>query len=438
MKKNGLLSILLLIILNIIVSNPTISSNIRLIVFLVMISISIKKDYLLVYLLGTCNIIPFMNSISPLQIVMTVIMLKILYYFYNKKIKISEIFSIIEIKVLYILLMWLFICGLVNDFMVFKPYLLGLITTTSIVVLVKFNFMTNDQVARYFTYGLMQTIIIGYLSKFNILGFADNGFERLTLARGDANSNALIYGVIIIFSFITIISKYKVCNIKVKDVAYIIITLLGLNLLLTSASRGAFISLIITLIIFIILNSINMKMKVNKNKKMLYVACTFLIISITIIVMYFRYNDIGNYLNEKYEILFSRLTENKEGLLEGDIRYYLYMTAIEKSISRPIFGFGMSNFMNITTKYPHNTYLDYLTAGGFLGLLIYLVFIIRILTKSLKINISKFNYLIFAIIMCNIYLAMNSATFSAIGDKIIWVLYAILIIYINENSKCKE
>lgn len=428
------IKLIIILLLTFLVANPSLSTPVRFIVFFVMLLCALRRDELLIFILGISNVIPFFWDFSPMQFIVLIMSLKVISLIYIKKASLLGIFMIREVFIAALLLLWLFVCALWNDFMVLIPYVLGIITMVVLIITFTYGKVDYMRATKYYLMGMGQMVVISYLSVFNIMGYIDTGLNRLTLTRGDANSIALGYGFIAVFLLTFIINKIKAHVFRSKDILLIFGFIAVINIMLITGSRGTFISLLLTMVVFImfyIFDLVRSKEFKFKKNGLLYLSILSFLLLFSTIIYYFYSNLINAYFIEKYSVLFTRLTENDDGLLQGDIRYYLYKQAIELALINPTFGIGMENFMNITTKFPHNTYLDYLTAGGVLGFTLYILLLIHILISTNY----KGNIIIYSFYMSVVFILINSATYSAIGDKIFWVSFGFLILNKRMNGK---
>lgn len=145
--------------------------------------------------------------------------------------------------------------------------------------------------------------------------------------------------------------------------------LLSLFCLLATLSRGGIIAGFVGLLAIFFMVSPKIKF---------YYFTTFIILIFAGFVVYSFFSDTLGLLIEK------RIT----GLSSGGGRFEVWYNALTLFDSKPMFGFGIFTFRHVSelnfgiAKFAHNTYLEILVETGWLGLLLFFIFCILVLSNS--------------------------------------------------------
>lgn len=200
------------------------------------------------------------------------------------------------------------------------------------------------------------------------------------------------------------------------NIIYIIITTIILVGIFICQQRSAFYLSLFSLSVLIL------KYK-SKSKVFKYVYLGTIIISIMVLLPYFL-----DYLNTSG----SRLTENS-----GTGREEIWPVAIDFYLSNPIFA-GNRLFMEITHMTSHNLLLSAFIAGGFLGGIILSVFVIRLISKSIKTIFGKYNNYNSLVISLMIFSLIGDSMVHNFGfvqaDLPMFIALALYYIFIENNN----
>ncbi len=239
---------------------------------------------------------------------------------------------------------------------------------------------------RFFNTSLMVSVWIGLYGIFQILGWAEaiQGTSRLDTTFGNASYLA-IYMVIHIF--IALFWWLREYNWKsLMGWFYGITILLNTFILYHTATRGA----ILGFIGAILLISLFVSLLEKENKKIRKICIGFLIATILFVTGFLMIKD-SSFVKER-EVLNRFATISLEEQTTKS-RFMIWGMAWEGVKERPILGWGQENFNYVFNKHynpkmygqeewfdrTHNVFMDWLIAGGFLGLLAYLSLFVGIL-----------------------------------------------------------
>jgi O-antigen ligase len=210
-------------------------------------------------------------------------------------------------------------------------------------------------------------------------------------------------GVILLLAFLTIVKMVVIRTVefykKFEHLSihglYASLILAELGILYYTATRGATLGLIggIVLAAFIIVFT------ERENKKVRKIASTILVIIIVLIAGFYSVRKSDFVQHSPVLNRFANISLNDP----TQARAIIWPMAIESFIEHPVLGWGQDNFIYAFTKYyrpelirheawfdrTHNTYLDWLVAGGALGFIAYLslyLFGVWTLAKSRILN----------------------------------------------------
>jgi O-antigen ligase/tetratricopeptide (TPR) repeat protein len=277
-------------------------------------------------------------------------------------------------------------------------------------------------------YGLLQ------LSGLKFFGLIVLRGERLSSTIGNAAylSTYLLFHIFIIFYLF-----FKKKNISWR-VFYVISFLLDLVVLFAAATRGALVGLVFS--IFAMLFYIIIFYK-NKQIKILSVlAILFLSILFSSIFVFKNTPFIKN--NETLRRL-SQISFN-EGTSYS--RILLWKISLKASFKKPLFGYGANNMRIPLDKYhdynlqedwfdsSHNQFLDELLSHGYVGLLIYLTFIIYVFVYIIKRRNKDFFWTILMFGLVVAYLVQSFFVFDSIMTIFIFSLIIGFFI-ISDNDR---
>lgn len=213
------------------------------------------------------------------------------------------------------------------------------------------------------------------------------------------------------FYFFLICKKNK----KIFDFLALSITVLAIFL---SFSRGGIIAILLTTCIAAIV----LFFRVLLSKKIplkLFFIYTIVLLLLLLIFYFFASSS-----NEYVDIIQKRLSS----IGSGSGRFQIWSDLISLWSERPVFGFGLYNFLHYNTvmfgnsHYAHNTFLEILFDTGLVGLTLYMMFQAAIFYKLCKLVAlnDRFYYLIFSylamvIMMNSLSLIINEVFFMLVG-----------------------
>lgn len=184
------------------------------------------------------------------------------------------------------------------------------------------------------------------------------------------NQNHLGINLVVANLSILILIYYNKLNLNYKRFFYIIPFIFITAFIIGTASRVAFISMILALFIFFTLKYKSFIAK-------LFFSISMLFISFLTYNLFFTNN-----------FLFRRLSDS---FFEGDLskRDDLWLIALDLFRKNPIFGVGETgyitayNFLPEQFAVPHNVFFEILCYTGFVGLFLFLNFFVPVLNKCL-------------------------------------------------------
>lgn len=207
----------------------------------------------------------------------------------------------------------------------------------------------------------------------------------------------------------TLNNKYK----KIYKPYYLLLLIPIVSLLIATASRVAFISFFLGIVLFFTLQ---------KTRK-IYSKLMIILFGFLVIIIGF------NYLQQTDSTILFRLNQSaNEGNLSGrDEIWAGYMPTI---IQNPIFGVGMSGKSSSSIKYfgrdwsPHNVFIEILLYSGIIGLFIFLIFLYYFY-KNAYLYYKNHNILYPLLLSIPVMGLMISG--QLLGIKIAWLLFAIAL-----------
>ena len=232
-------------------------------------------------------------------------------------------------------------------------------------------------------------------------------------------------GRILLFSSLFIISminknKYLTINIS-------LLVMFAFFLIFTG-SRSSIIAYLL-MVIWLISKFLGKKMTI---------LISFPIIILVLFTIYFSLMKIPIL----YMAVGSRL-ESAMGLLNGGTvdssiisRLNLLRSGINLFKDKPLFGFGMGNYIELvsTELYSHNNYIEIMVGGGIIGLLIYYSLYLELLFRMRKQRKRKNNALIYYLILILLYFDFTSVSYySEISGLVLAIVYAYAIMPAEPN-----
>ncbi|MCK4358653.1 MAG: O-antigen ligase family protein [Candidatus Cloacimonetes bacterium] len=243
-----------------------------------------------------------------------------------------------------------------------------------------------------------------------------------------------------ILSLISIICLFYEKN-NYKKIFYILCTILGLIITISTNSRGPFFALIISILIYLFFfTKLNMKKIVYA---LILISLLFIIIfSLLPESLISRYKLFGNkevHISKKQVSVFNTFII-RENYIKKSLAY------LNENPEKLIFGVGLGGFSYIITNrdiraYPHNIFVEIILELGIIGLVLFILpflFLLNdfILTKN-KINESEYGQIIFWIMLTVLFL-LNAQVSGDINDnRLLWFFQGGVVGLILQYKKKK-
>lgn len=275
------------------------------------------------------------------------------------------------------------------------------------------NHLSKSQIVCYkalmaFTLGV---ILLGILFSFEIgIVIRQN---RLSVFGDNPNNQGtkVALGIFLIFFFVL---KDK---LKLNKYRYLLLLAIPtlLSFLVATASRGALLTLFLSLFLLIILYRDRVQ---NPIYRIGFIA-------ISVFISLYLYNNImSNELIEKRMNAFV-----KEGSLGG--RESIWRNTLEVYEKSPLIGVGEEGFkyemrkLYNQEKSAHNYFLYILVTSGLVGLFIFIIFLFRILNASWFIYKSNNEFLYLLLFFIVVFAMLRSG--GTLGDKSYWFFFSLIV-----------
>lgn len=243
-----------------------------------------------------------------------------------------------------------------------------------------------------------------------------SGAERAFF--NDPNMTALNIGFGIIISFVYIIQEFSLFNNKKLFIIHSVNIILSFVCIMTIASRGAFIALSLSLILLYLTS------KINRSNK-------FFIFLVGILVLFIAYK-LGI-----FNTIIARLTEDDVTSGNGrvDIWKVGFSRFLQLDILTILLGGGDFYALEVCKKAilgysgllsPHNQFLWYIFDYGFIGGLLFIIYLMSLLYNSIKANNRIYILLIYSMI--------GFMTLPPISSSIIYPTFLSFIIAIHNKK----
>ena len=176
----------------------------------------------------------------------------------------------------------------------------------------------------------------------------------------------------------------------------IFVLIMGLIAVIFNASRGGFLSVIIMLVVYVTLSKKSIK-------KSLFFICLFSLI----VFLVFQYGD------SIFALIIARSSDG--GLINGDSRSEIWSNTLKAFSDTYGMGVGVGGVIPSITQYahggipvPHNLFLEILVEFGFIITFIVLLFIVRLLFKSMKVERHRKVVLLMSLLSMPVYTIIDS------------------------------
>lgn len=285
--------------------------------------------------------------------------------------------------------------------------------TTFLLNIIMFWFLLNHyrRDNSIFDKGLIWFVISSaLLGTFYLFGIgAELDLEgRISMFGDNANGIGVKMAIASLFLIdYTLNNKYK----RIYKPYYLILLIPIVSLIIATASRVAFISFLVGIIVFFLFQ---------KTRKV-YSKLLIILFGFIVIIIGF------NYLQKIDSTLLLRLNKTvDEGNISG--RDEIWLSYVPLIIDNPIFGVGITGTTNYSftifhsNKSPHNVFIEILLYSGFVGLIIFLIFLFYFYKNAFLYykNNNILYPLLFSIPIMGILLSGQ-----LLGDKISWLIFAI-------------
>lgn len=237
---------------------------------------------------------------------------------------------------------------------------------------------TTTEWKRFFNVSIFASVLMSLFAVSQLLGksVVNQGGDRLDATFGNATYFA-IYLVFHIFLSLFYIADNN--TKKIQKYMYGLVVLLELFILYYTATRGAILGIIGGLVV----SSIYVALKEKENKKLRKLSYIVLASIFVIIAGFISIR--GTDFVKKSPVL-SRFSTIGFSEIKTQGRYFVWPMAVKGFTEKPILGWGQEGFNYVFNKNydprmfgqeewfdrTHNVFLDWLIAGGILGLLAYL------------------------------------------------------------------
>ncbi len=190
-----------------------------------------------------------------------------------------------------------------------------------------------------------------------------------------------VYSMLHIFFGLYLISAKNFLKDNIYKISIAVFTILHLFVLYQTITRGAILGLVGGILVIGVLNIFTTK----KENKKLWLASVISVATITVLIIGFYFAKDSDFV--KRNIILSRFAEISISSGTSEARLLNWSIAIEGFKERPILGWGMGNYSYVFDKHykpamygneswfdhVHNVVLDWLIAGGVIGLALFLL-----------------------------------------------------------------
>jgi O-antigen ligase/tetratricopeptide (TPR) repeat protein len=231
---------------------------------------------------------------------------------------------------------------------------------------------------RYFNVSIFASFLASIFAVAQLLGMftINQGGDRLDATFG----NATYFAIYLVFHiFLSLFYIADSSTKKIQKYVYSLVVFLELFVLYFTATRGAILGVIVGLIV----SSLYIAFKEKENKLLRKISY---IVLVSIFVLVAGFISIRGTDFVKKSPVLSRFATIGFNEIKSQGRYFVWPMAVKGFVERPILGWGQEGFNYVFNKNydprmfgqeewfdrTHNVFLDWLIAGGILGLLAYL------------------------------------------------------------------
>ncbi len=278
-------------------------------------------------------------------------------------------------------------------------------------------------------------LMVGY-TLFQILGAIA---PSQAAARVDGTfGNAIYLAVYMLFHiFVTLLLLYRERTNATLKWLYGILIVFQVIILYYTATRGAILGLLGGIVIMALLNM--------RNREAVGVRKVSVAAIVGLVVLVGGFYSIRNSEFVTNSPVLSRFSSLNAAELKTQGRYFIWPIALKGFSEHPIFGWGQENFMFVFQKYykpemhhlepwfdrAHNIFLDWLVAGGALGLAAYLSLYLAMLYLIWKKDNSSYTE---KTILTGLIAAYFFHNFFVFDHLISYVLFFSLLAYIHSRN----
>lgn len=279
-------------------------------------------------------------------------------------------------------------------------------------------------------------LMFEYIFGFNTLGFRSPWHERLS---GFLNQELKIGNYFFLFSFFALSYLfYDLKNTKLKIFLFLLIFLIFLLISFVIGERSNFIRMLFISFFFLIL----------LDGRNIYKKIYLIFFSLTLITLIIFY--VPKFKVRYWDQIFEPIRSNGIFTYIENTHYGAHFdTAISIFKQKPMFGVGLKNFRNESSKemyknelpfnsqrwstHPHQIHLEFLSESGIFGYTIFLIFVVYSLVTSIKTYLGKKNLYhlssILFFIASTLPLIPSGSFFTSYSATIFWINYGVMISY---------
>lgn len=319
-----------------------------------------------------------------------------------------------------------FILLLLSSLIFYQDYFHVLILILGVLVTTFIVFQQSTKSKLGLTFIINGMILSGLIAVFYAFSIRGDNITRLGIGDNVRSlANIINFSLAFIFYFYILKNNRNLIedNIFTKYIhrlKWVLIVFLGVGLFAT-ISRGAIISIVISLI-FMFLIDILVNIRKLDAKKIIYTA----VVLVIVLFVSFNYGaDILNSFNVSSGFVEARFSE--ENIQSGSsIRTQIWISAISQLEGLQLYiGHGISSFNYLSEKagftgfYSHSVFVDTLVSTGVIGLL-------SLMSIFMYIFYYSFKNKQFSILSLLLLLVLNFATHGGISSGMFWYFLAIL------------
>ncbi|SDH73697.1 O-antigen ligase family protein [Desulfosporosinus hippei] len=215
--------------------------------------------------------------------------------------------------------------------------------------------------------------------------------------------------------------------IKDRKHLYLLLALAMANGIILTGSRKGIMLLTLYFMFLMMLMYSNKKVKIGILSVLAVLTCYYLVIEIPVL-----YNIAGERLEAIIQYLLG--SQIYEGSINARARYAEY--GIEEFGNNPILGKGLGMFKNTYANVTEINYLEMLVSGGVVGLILYYLYTIPLISMFFKLRNPSKELIISFLLACSVLLIdFGSVTYYSRKYLLLTVLFFALV---HNHKKCKK